>query len=105
MRFFILGSGLMGSVAAKYLVEKGMEVTVGSNDEKSLKYCKEYVKDPGLETVLINVLNQDEATKYFKENHFDVVINAVPHEVSVPAIKAEIEGESTSSTWHLREIR
>ena len=91
MRFFVLGSGLMGSVAAKYLVEKGMEVTVGSNDEKSLNYCKQYVKDPELETVLINVLNQNEAIKYFKENHFDVVINAVPHEVSVPAIKVEIE--------------
>ncbi|HIE23880.1 MAG TPA: NAD-dependent epimerase/dehydratase family protein [Candidatus Korarchaeota archaeon] len=91
MRFLILGSGLMGSVAAKYLIEKDIEVSVGSNDKKSLKYCADFVGDPRLETVLIDVSNHDETTKFLKENNFDVVINALPHVVSVPAIKAEID--------------
>jgi len=81
----------MGTDAAKHLINNGVEVTVGDYSQKSLDLCAERVKSPMLETLQIDVMNQDALVKLLKGGDFDVVVNALPYYLIVPALKAEVE--------------
>ena len=91
LRVLVLGAGRMGTAVAKDLIDSGVKAAVGERRRESLGLCVAKVKSPKLETFEVDASNRDSLTKLLKRGDFDVVVNALPHEISVPALKAEID--------------
>ena len=91
MRVLVLGAGRMGTAAAKDLIDSEVEVAVGERRRESLSLCRGKVKSPKLETFKVDASNRDSLIKLLRKGDFDVVVNALPHEISLLALKAEID--------------
>jgi len=87
----VLGTGLMGTAAAKDLIDSGVKVAVGGRRKESLNLCANKIKSPKLETFEVDASNRASLIKLLRRGNFDVVVNALPENVSVPAVKAEID--------------
>jgi len=91
LKALVLGAGRMGTAVAKDLIDSGVEVAVGERRRESLSLCMGKVKSPKLEAFEVDAGNRDSLIKLVRRGDFDVVVNALPHEISVPALKAEID--------------
>jgi len=97
-KFLILGSGLMGRAVAEDLIgqEDVFEVFLNDIDKRKLEESLSWLRKIGAKTEKIrteelSVKEKDRLVKFIKENEFDAVINALPHELSVPALEAVVE--------------
>lgn len=91
MKALVLGTGLMGTAAAKDLINSGVKVAVGGRRKESLSLCMSKLKSPKLETFEVDASNRDSLIKLLRTSDFDVVVNALPEKISAQALKAEID--------------
>lgn len=94
-KFLILGAGLMGRAIAEDLIEQEnvSEVVINDINAKNLEECLSWLKKISTKTEKIgterlDVTKKDQLARFIKKGEFDVVINALPHELSVPALEA-----------------
>ena len=91
--YAVLGAGMMGKVAAKDLLDSDERalVTLVDGSEKQLEAAAALT---GAERVQLKKVNVSEipATAKALENH-QVAISALPHSMSLPAIKAALEAK------------
>lgn len=90
MRVLVHGAGLMGRAIVDDLLGDGATVTVNDVDEDALSACREAVSGE-IETVTVDVTALDDVSAFISDEEFDVVINALPHELSIPALNGAIE--------------
>jgi lysine 6-dehydrogenase len=94
MRILILGSGMMGPAVAVNAVADGdvERVVLGDLDRGLLDRArKKLAKFPGGEkvgTALLDILDQGAAVRLMHD--FDVVVSALPQQLSAPAIEAAV---------------
>lgn len=90
-KFAVLGAGLMGRVIVKDVVEKepNAQVTLIDVNEALLNEIYNLFDKNKLKICKLNV-NDTTATSSMLQKH-DVVISALPHRLSLPAIKAAIK--------------
>ncbi|MFQ5823385.1 MAG: saccharopine dehydrogenase family protein [bacterium] len=90
-KYAVLGAGLMGRVVVKDIVEKApdAQVTLIDINEALLKELYNFIGQTKLKVCMLNV-SDTTATASILRKH-DVVISALPHRLSLPAIKAAIK--------------
>lgn len=90
MRVLILGAGLMGAVIAKDMVEQNEveSITlVDMDEEKLMKVIRQYPQK--IQTAKVDVTDTAAAVQVMRGH--DVIVSALPHKFSLPAIQAAIE--------------
>ena len=90
MKILVLGCGLMGLAAAKDLVgnDEVSKLTINDIDKEKLEQVAK-LKSEKLATRSVDIMNRDALIELMKD--FDVIINALPHELSIIALKAAID--------------
>jgi len=94
-KFLILGAGLMGRAIAEDLIEQEnvSEVVINDINAKNLEESLSWLKKISIKTEKIGIerldaTKKDQLARFIKKGEFDVVINALPHELSVSALEA-----------------
>lgn len=90
MRALVNGAGRMGRAVAFDLVERAdSEVILNDADAAKLSAAREFLGDDAVDTVSLDVTDS-ELTAFLERENPDIVVNALPHELSVPAIDRAI---------------
>ncbi|MFB6300722.1 MAG: saccharopine dehydrogenase family protein [Halobacteriales archaeon] len=92
MDVHINGAGLMGGAIGYDLSNHGASriVFVDANSE-TLQTAEEFVGTDTTETAQVDISDRSEYVSFLEAETPDVVINALPHELSVPALEGIIE--------------
>jgi len=90
-RYAVAGSGLMGRIIAKDLLntESDARVTIIDKNESNLKNTADYIDDTRLDIRNVNIADRNALVNATKDH--SVVIGALPHGLSLEAIRAAIE--------------
>ena len=92
MKVVILGAGMMGSVIAMDLVKSNIvsEVILTSKFKEEVDKVLQKIKSSKLSTAVVDVTNSTALINLLRNKSIDVVVNALPHEISFHALKTEV---------------
>ncbi len=92
MKVMVLGAGMMGSVVAMDLVKSNIvsEVILTSKFKEEVEKVLQKIKSDKLSTVVVDVTNSTALSNLLRRENVDVVVNALPHEISFHALKTEV---------------
>jgi len=97
-KFLILGSGLMSRAIVEDLIKQKdvSEVIINDINIKRIKENISWLKSikadvEKIKTENIDVNEKKQLTNFIKKEHIDIIINALPHTLSVTALEAAIE--------------
>ena len=92
MKIMVLGAGMMGSAAVKDLVKSNIvsEIVLASKFKKEIENVASKIRSSKLSTAIIDAMDSVALSRLLKHEDIDVVINALPHEVSLHALKTEV---------------
>lgn len=104
MKTIILGAGLMGITAAKDLATDSTmdEVVVNDIDDERLAEV-EAIDSSKVSTASVDVMDTEELGKLLSD--FSLAINALPHELSVPALKAAIRAKTDTIDMVFEDVQ
>ncbi|MFB6149762.1 MAG: saccharopine dehydrogenase family protein [Halobacteriales archaeon] len=92
MSIHINGAGLMGRAIGFDLAEHSDEdIVFVDADDATLKAAAEFVDSDRVKIKSVNIASRSEYGGFLETERPDLVINALPHELSVPALKSIVD--------------
>ncbi|MHA1581700.1 MAG: saccharopine dehydrogenase family protein [Candidatus Baldrarchaeia archaeon] len=95
MKIMVLGAGMMGSAAVKDLVKSNIvsEVVLASKFKKEIDNVASKIGSEKLSTTIIDAMDPAALSRLLRREDVDVVINALPHEISLHVLRTEVNEE------------